>query len=1171
MNVIDHIGNRDRILAALREEIVGPSPQGREIDCSGAIRFETEVESRGPWRQAGSGEEILLRDPPFQRYGVGLLCPIPAVPVSEDDLHDLEQVPGSLSDEARPDDADVDLLSDDVLKRLEQVADRVHGRVESEAVDFVLSTANAHKPSSMGISFLADLRPGATLTVSATGGRYHERSVEILEAGAWPRTWWLRSPVSVSATFRAESIMKGGRGPIRADSHSSSEDDGFNIRCELFSRPYESKYLITLCLVNRSDGKLTSNESYLFQSRFSATLVADDGTPLILPYPGPPADKLDDEEQSLDLVYRSVQTFAVGHGCAADWVAGDYAGRVAEVRAECFPVVETPSTTPEIRRSDGSTLAVPMRALAGLDAGNDGMAAIQEIVDEYGRWIDGQKSIAQTLESRYHPAAQRHIEACEECHRRMLRGLAFLQSNATARRAFQLANYAMLLQQIRSRRDSRLAQYDAKSKRITFDEPFTKVHLQPPKDRGEWRPFQIAFILAALESAANGESSERQIVELIWFPTGGGKTEAYLGLSAFAIFFRRLTDPDDVGVHVLMRYTLRLLTAQQFQRASSLLCAMEYLRLTQPDRLGEAEFSIGIWLGGETTPNSRRDAIKSLEEIKRVDGRNPRNPFLLTRCPWCGAQIGPIRQQEITSRSAPRVLGYSQEGNTVRLRCSDPDCDFFRGLPVYVIDEDIYDQRPSLIIGTVDKFAMLAWRPEARAIFGIDSQGKRFCSPPGVIIQDELHLISGPLGSMVGLYETVIDELCTDHRGNNPVPPKLVSSTATIRRYREQIRALYARDRVALFPPPGLDAGDSFFARYARHEDGTLQPGRKYIGIHAPGLGSLQTAQARVFAALLQAPMSLPARERDPWWTHLIFFNSLRELGSALSLFQSRVPDYLWAIKARLGLEASDLRRIDTIKELTSRLRSDQIPAAITELDIGIEGASAKAVDACLASSIVEVGIDIDRLTLMTVVGQPKTTSQYIQVTGRVGRSWWERPGLVVALLSPARPRDRSHFERFRSYHERLYAQVEPTSVTPFSPPALDRALHAAMAAFVRQTADPHTSRSPDPPPLDLLEHVKRLFIDRVNRVDPHEVSTTEEVFKRRICEWRRWERTAWDRFRATSSDAPLLHVAGAYISAQDALVSWPTPMSMRSVDAECQAEITMQYLIDDGDEGSYA
>jgi hypothetical protein len=925
----------------------------------------------------------------------------------------------------------------------------------------------------------------------------------------------------------------------------------------------ERQTLVTVCLVNRSEG--AGDDACLFQATFTAEVVAEDSKPHIFAYPDPDGRARDEEEESLDLLYREAQTFAVGHGCAADWTKQD-AAHARTVTAAPLPVFEAPNVSADVTLDDDTKLEVSMAALAGLKTGDDGRAAVTKLLERYGAWIEGEwkkvrgESGFDPLPDRYQDAAARHLGECEEALQRMHDGLKYLDGNERAAKAFRLANEAVLLQQLRTRRSPRRRSYDKTSRQLVFDEPLVRPDpLKLPPGRGMWRPFQIAFLLGSLRSVAEPTADDRNDVELIWFPTGGGKTEAYLGLTAFSLFYRRLCDPSDAGVDVLMRYTLRLLTAQQFQRASALICAMEHLRQSDEESLGYDEFSIGLWLGGSVSPNRREDARAALRELKRGDDENV---FVVMRCPWCAAQMGQMKYTPPGGRQKTVVSGYTESDGTVKFHCPDTKCDFAGHLPLYVIDEDIYEKRPSLVIGTVDKFAQLTWQPEARKLFGIGDEGERLASPPNLIIQDELHLISGPLGSMVGIYEGMIDALCL---AGSERTPKIISSTATIRRYEQQVRDLYAREKVHLFPPRGIDAGDSFFAHYARRSDGILLPGRMYVGIHGPGLGSVQTAQVRTFSALLQAPATLNDFEKDPWWTLMVFFNSLRELGTSLSLLQSDIPDYLWALRNRLGLASAQARRLRNFLELTGRLRNDEVPKAMEQLEVETTSADATPVDVCLASSIIEVGIDIDRLSLMCVVGQPKTTSQYIQVTGRVGRKWWERPALVATVYSASKPRDRSHFEKFRSYHERLYAQVEPTSVTPFSPPVVDRALHAVIAAFVRQAGNQQQAASPYPFPEAAVETIMQHLKDRVTFVDPEEQERFEAVAERRLSEWKRWQRTNWRRQRR-DDDIGLLRVAGAYASAEESQLSWATPNSLRAVDAECEAKITTLYLREDGD-----
>jgi hypothetical protein len=624
---------------------------------------------------------------------------------------------------------------------------------------------------------------------------------------------------------------------------------------------------------------------------------------------------------------------------------------------------------------------------------------------------------------------------------------------------------------------------------------------------------------------------------------------------------------------------------------------MEHLRYKNKN-LGEKPFRIGLWVGGSASPNSRKEALYALERLEKDP--ESENPFVLLKCPWCGAKFGPSSSGEAHGQrrgrrgrdgrthetGIPSVLGYqrysqtNQQPATVVFRCNDGACEFGNTstfqksrppLPIVIVDEDVMDDPPNLVIGTVDKFALLAWKPEARRLFGIDRNGKHDGLPPSLIIQDELHMISGPLGSMVGAYETVIERLCREH-GVGEIKPKIIASTATISRAREQVRHLYARNDVFLFPPSGLEIGDSFFAREACNDDGSLKPGRLYMGVLAPSHGSLQTTEARVFACLMQhaAIMQTDDAGRDPWWTLLCFFNSLRELGSAASLFVADTRDYLRVILDRQGLKYDLIRQLFEVSELTSRIRSDQVPKELERLEkvfvsrgtkSGNSGDYTDTVDACLASNIIEVGVDVSRLALMAIVGQPKTTSQYIQISSRIGRDP-EKPGLVVVLYGQSKPRDRSHYERFRPYHQRLYAQVEPTSVTPFSPPATDRALHAIIVAAVRQFGILGTdSRKPEPFPLNegtpLRNLVDEMIAERVMMVAPEEQEAVKSKTLRRLDEWRTWMPAEYGGFGAVPQDPPLIHPAGSTEPPAWNGRSWPTMSSLRDVDASCEAEVT--------------
>ncbi|MEV0054327.1 helicase-related protein [Saccharopolyspora shandongensis] len=1151
---------REDIIKALREELIGPAPAGKPLT---SFTFATKEDSYGPWVSARTGEEILERKP-LVRYGVGVL--FPASSTNTPEITDQTVVPGLAAENG----------DDRGQARTGTWQGPEEGlRDSSDDADFELSGANERRPTAMGVSFLLTAEPEGRLKVEVTGGRYSPVQVEV--PGKTRRTtltWWERTPVKAVWHVGAAHSQQGAHvhrnlEPVEAESAGL---EGLRLRLTVNFRRHSSGTLTTVALVNRSDsGSKAMDSRCLFQSEMTVTPE----NAWIEPYPEASAAGAHDDDESFRLIYRHAQTYAVGHGCSANWGDADPKGRSWWVTADPLPAYETPSITPDIELDDGTPLTVSMAQLAGLEPG--GMAQLERVLAEYERWIGKRKAEAAGLDSRFRITADRHMIECTRALERMRQGLKMVRDpESDEGRAFRLANEAMLKQQVRSSAKRRTTEIVDGRNTVSGTQPDEAAAAKA--GRGRWRAFQIAFLLAAIPSTSDSAHEDREAVDLIFFPTGGGKTEAYLGLSAFAMLLRRLRDPNDVGVTVLMRYTLRLLTAQQFLRAAGLVCALDRIWEREYGAASE-RFSIGIWVGGETTPNWQ---VKAKTALNRLANGDEKNPFLLLRCPWCAAQMGPVksvgnsgratggqnrrgRGRSSNNASGTGTAGYELKNERVVFVCPDQECDFStpdRPLPVYVVDEDLYRHRPSMVIGTVDKFAQLAWNPNVRALFGIGDSGERQWSPPELVIQDELHLIAGPLGSMTGLYEGLIEDLCTDHRGGRSVLPKIVASTATIRRHEEQVQALYARGTVHLFPPHGIDASDSFFAVYARdRQTGELLPGRKYIGVHAPALGSMQTTQVRSFAALLQAAKDAGEERRDPWWTLMAFFNSLRELGNSLSLMQSDIPDYLKTINNRSSSDRTALRYLNQVEEMTSRLRQDEIPEAMEKLEKTVQDGNA--IDVCLASSLIEVGIDINRLSLMAVVGQPKSTSQYIQVTGRVGRKWDERPGLVLTLYGAGKPRDRSHFERFRTYHQRLYAQVEPTSATPFAPSAVDRALHAVVVAYIRQRSD--RSMKPYPFPDDYFSQAEELIRARVAICDPKEKGRVDSVLDRLRTEWQNWQPSEWGTAGGSAEQGDLLRVAGQYAQPDIEQSTWPTPSSMRGVDAECRTEITPRYAIDGG------
>jgi helicase-like protein len=1193
-NFEQNISNRKWLLEQLYAELVGPDPAksgiALEFDKSGGTKL-TKEQCYSPKIQA-NGEEVLWQDSPSKRYGAGVL--FPSRVTEQDNLS--EESDGSGLDPV-DDEEEINVADEKLEKKAGDRAEKLKIAAD-ESDDFDVELANSYKPSAMGLSFLADLNAmpeKMIIEVDFATYRSVEVSVDGKNKGAYKKIFWLRKP-GLRPDGKKPFVEITRKEIISADKPIKKWVPGYEKLIEIVmvirsgqDKKLSGQRLLTVSLVNRQG--LESNNldnQCIFQC---GILIRGLNEQLwINPYWEPSCTEFDagSEEEVIRLLYRDRLTFAIGHGCAANW-PGERPQKVNQVWTEVLPTFETPSISADIIDGNGNPIRVSMHKLAGLDLNDSGQGELLRLVQAYENWI----SKLENLDERIPPVpedlkktAKILIKRCGLCLQRIKKGLEFLNSSSpeakNAVEAFKLANYSMLITQLRASREVRNPVWNKRI--LSWDKPIDNSDPTVKNSKkGYWRAFQIAFLLMSIKGIClpNDEDGERDLVDLIWFPTGGGKTEAYLGLTSFTIFYNRLAGKNLKGADVIMRYTLRLLTAQQFQRAGLLFCAMEHIRRLPENikSLGRKEFCLGMWVGGAATPNKRAQAKSALGKLEKDP--NEINPFVLLKCPWCNSKFGP---RDKNDDGSIKVYGYKKfkkeksSAETVVFRCEDPSCEFSINplkpgtppLPIKIIDEDIIDNPPNLIIGTVDKFAMLTWKPELRSIFGIGTDGKHNGPPPTLIIQDELHLISGPLGSMVGAYETVIEELCSTELEGKKVVPKIVASTATISRADEQVKALYARENIMLFPPSGLEAGDSFFSRESRNADGELNPGRIYAGLMALGYGSMQTTQRVVYASLLQSVAIMPVdneKERDPWWTLLIFFNSLRELGGAMSLLVADARDHLKVILGRHGIPYKDIRKMFNIIELTGRIREDHIPLAIRQLEKQVEknekGFFNDAIEVCLASSIIEVGVDIDRLSLMMIIGQPKTTSQYIQVSGRIGRSIGS-PGLALVAFSSSKPRDRSHYERFRSYHQRLYAQVEPTSVTPFSPPAIERALHGIIIAAARQLLPLEDAGNPSPFPLEegsaLRVLVENMISNRVLRVDSEESENTLKMMRKRLKEWEVWKPQSFGGFEAPTPDPPLMHPAGTRRPLNWHEHSWSTLTSLRNVDSSCEADVTSRF-----------
>ncbi|CAH8242937.1 hypothetical protein WJ0W_000146 [Paenibacillus melissococcoides] len=1140
---------RDTIIDFLRKELIGPDPVAQHIQAN--------------------GEEILIGEPPRLRYGAGILFPM-------ESTHDQRDA-NDLKEEQILNDLTVTLDSSDQRDiEIEGEQTNVSGLDESQdSTDDTINLANSRMPSAMGYScFLRFPENGLLIDVSAGRYKQGDYTVQDNEGNSYVKKAYYRESLNMSVHITHQELSNG---QVEIPLLKEGIPTGLNLYIKNRTSKHnwiEDVELFTFTLINRlpSNGRI-ENESCFFQCEFSVR--SKDGTACFLPYPERSSVSYADDEKSMRLLYRNHKTYAVGHGCAPSWkeLEDTTLKRAYFIKAETMPVYELKPIVP-LSISD---VDLSMYSMSDYTQSGSVTEALSTLCDRYSQWINEQKEIAEReLNNELKEIAEGHIEVCKRCLDRMRNGIKLIEQNTNVKKAFMLMNRAMLMQQLRY--GLRLREWKDGGNGTAFLETITYPDLHnretwpdwPEPKYGNWRPFQIAFILMNLKSIFTPEDDERNIVDIIWFPTGGGKTEAYLGLTAFTIFLKRLKNKDDNGTTVLMRYTLRLLTAQQYQRAASLICACEMIRKENETELGDSRITIGLWVGESLTPNKRAEAIKAFNQLNNSNRKEEENPFVILKCPWCGAQMGPIKTGKITV-----IRGYKKKPSpsTVKFQCHNHECDFSKNnfeLPLQIIDEDIYDAPPTLLIGTVDKFAMLPWKPEARTLFGYrDKVSGGRVSPPELIIQDELHLISGPLGSMVGLYETFISELFRNPETG--IRAKIIASTATISRAREQAHALYncGKDNVFQFPPQCIDAGESFFACEDKES-----AGRIYVGVHATALPSHATTQIRVISSLLQGVRSAPVsdeKERNPYWSIVNYFNSLRELGHAATLIRADIREYLNAVWDRKGIrkngEQDPRRFINRAIELTSRIPNNEIPQSLQALEINYPTAERHPypVDICLATNMISVGLDVPRLGLMTVIGQPKTTSEYIQATSRVGRSK-NAPGLVFVIYNTTKPRDRSHFEHFYSFHSTIYSQVEPTSVTPFSAPVRERALHALLIGFVRYFGDSRNIKYPQPfPDDDLLDRIRNIIVERVSNIDVDELIHTEKLLNERIDEWSRYLPPKYGDFAPPTSELPLMYPAGTTPLEDWDEKSWPTPTSMRNVDSNCEVQVIKEYLHNGG------
>ena len=1154
---------------------------------------------------AGGPDELIVDMGVRDRYLVGKLAP-------RETAERGQEFPGGSRDE-ETDPGDL------IVKEQKPTVDSptARGGGETEGADDVDAASNQSLvPSSLGLTFCVD-GDVERIEIEARWGSYERLGNEDHEKakpnGQKVKVW---QRIPCGGTF----VLSLTEGVIKPEAPDSNRLEVL-VQGSVRAKNANGDRLVTLFLVNAQEEPPTSSDSaWVFQPQLIVRAMPEATNRAIFRRrPVLASDGSDPEREALEMIYRNRVEFAVGHGVAVHAVTADDVTLATEVRTTVMPqyevqVTETPGSDPSDRPAMRQMLdsgLLDMQRLATLDV-EELVAALNVLTGDYADWITEQRVRIGADVHGHDTQAHEALARCDHIRVRLQQGIDTLKSDKHALAAFRFANSAMATQRVRS-------QYSLEVRR---GKEVTVGQFDVKKNR-TWRPFQLAFLLLSIPSLADPLHPDRvepidAYADLLWFPTGGGKTEAYLGVAAFTMAIRRMQGnlggyDGSRGLSVIMRYTLRLLTLQQFQRATALICAMEVLRRAAleagDESLGSESFSIGLWVGNKVTPGTTEEshqAIATFRDANRYDA-GAASPAQLTSCPWCGSDIKRDRDVKVD-----RGFGRT------RIFCGDPvrQCDFSKGdgIPVLTVDEEIYRHPPSMMIATVDKFAMMSWRGQVRTLFGKASKectrhglvwpdcecntghqaGRGMPAatvnrispirPPDLIIQDEFHLISGPLGTMVGLYETAVDELCSWKLGEKLIKPKVIASTATVRKADAQVRNVFMR-RVSVFPPHGLDVEDNYFSIQRRIED---RPGRRYLGVCSPG-SSRPAMLIRVYTAFLTAAQELFNRfgePADPYMTMVGYFNSLRELGGMKRLAEDDVQTRAYRVQmSMVERPALAQRSINNIRELTSRVSSQDIPKYLDQLEVKFkvefdatlgqyvtrwDKDETRAIDVVLATNMLSVGVDVNRLGLMAVNGQPKGTAEYIQATSRVGRSF---PGLVCTVLTWARPRDLSHYETFEHYHATFYKHVEAQSVTPFSPRAMDRGLTGTLLSLVRlenEDFNPNdgASQLSASNQAEMQDAIK-VIASRAWDVSGLQgtMSLSQQELKERADEWAKdasvGGRTLAYEKRGAQAATTVALIRSPGLQAWD---NWTVPMSMREVEPGVRLIMNKGHITDDPD-----
>ena len=743
-------------------------------------------------------------------------------------------------------------------------------------------------------------------------------------------------------------------------------------------------------------GSKENTEKKIYQNRLKINL--NQGS--FLPYESPEESSnffnFDIEEKLLRYTYKDSKIYAIGHGTSADW---ENSNEPKWISSDFLPIEKLMKVNADEKSLNHDCLK--SNWLVDDEISKDlKINSIKALTKSYSDWAE-----EQSLKSESDEESKEIINRILQNVKRIESGITNLKNNENLYKAFIFMNKTMLRQR----------------------------NMQKDENEFVWRPFQLIYMFLIMNSISDPNSDEREIADLLWFPTGGGKTEAYMGVMLLQIYFDRITseDKDIKGTCVISRYTLRMLTSQQFLRTATMVTAAEYFRRKNKNILGNTPITLGLWVGSSLTPNLIDFAHKDLER------KNNSNPFIIDKCPNCNYKLFDGDNIGIRKKDKDGI-------DTFQFYCLNSECEFHDILPFNIVDEVLYKDPPTILLGTIDKFAQVALNNKAGIFFGDKKKGY---AAPKLILQDELHLLTESLGTIAGIYESAFQTLIK----KNGVNPKYLASTATTRNSSNQIQKLFGK-KSNLFPPSGISHKDNFFSKQAEEGENLKGVERVYVGIMPQSKGGVQSSfitLASLMASINILKDKLDEKSLDNYWTTLSYFNSIKELGRMSTARKGEINDNLSVINSFYGFSKEDALIIndDNSDELRSNKTSSELTSMLDRLNKKYD--DKQSLKLVLSTNIISVGIDVDRLGLMMVFGQPKSTSEYIQATSRIGRSN-EIPGIVFTFLRSTFPRDRSHYEGFRSFHRELYKFVEPSTVTPFSVPSRDRVLPAALSIIVR-------------------------------------------------------------------------------------------------------------------------